>query len=103
MGSLRKNAIEEYDIYGDTLRSLAYANRNTKDKTIDIYRERVVRYFPEFADDIELVDPEYDIPNIKHEKGSCLIKIKSSGDMFIFQSSEVCGTITKLSYTWRQV
>ena len=102
MGSLRKNAIEEYDIYGDTLRSLDYANQNTKDEIIDIYRERVIRYFPEFADDIELVDPEYDIPNIKHEKGSCLIKIKSSGDMFIFQSGEVCGTITQLSYTWRQ-
>ena len=103
MGRLRKNALEEYDIFGDTLQSLAYANQNTKDKIIDIYRKRVIRYFPEFADDLDLVDPEYDIPNIKHEKGSCLIKIKSSGDMFIFQSSEVCATITQLSYTWRQV
>ena len=103
MGSLRKNAIEEYDIYGDTLRSLAYANRNTKDKIIDIYRKRVIRYFPEFADDLELVDPEYDIPSFKHEKGSCLIKVRSSGDVFIFQSGDSWGTITQLSNTWRQV
>lgn len=102
MGRLRKDSLEEYDIFGDTLHSLAYAHRYTKDKIIDIYRKRVLRYFPEFADDLDLVDPEYDIPNIKHEKGSCLIKLKSSGEMFIFQSGDFCGTITQLSYTWRQ-
>lgn len=98
MGKLRKDAIEEYDIYGNTLRSLDYANQNTKDEIIDIYRERVIRYFPEFADDIELVDPEYDIPSFKHEKGSCLIKLRSSGDVFIFQSGDSWGNITQLSH-----
>lgn len=98
MGRLRKDALEEYDIFGDTLHSLAYAHRYTEDKIIDIYRKRVIRYFPEFADDLELVDPEYDIPSFKHEKGSCLIKLRSSGDVFIFQSGDSWGTITQLSH-----
>lgn len=102
MARLRKDALEEYDIFGDTLHSLAYAHRYTKDKIIDIYKQRVIRYFPEFADDLDIVDPEYDIPNVKHEKGSCLIKIKSSGDIFIFHADNVCATITQLSYTWKE-